>query len=54
MHWINRNYQREAYGAVGIINFTFPIEAQHVAVYSENDEPLSLVEVVVYGKWINC
>ena len=49
--WTNRSYQGPPYGAVGVIDFTSPIEAQHVAVVSENiASPLSLAEVVVYGK----
>ena len=49
--WTNRSYQGPAYGAVGIVNFTSPIEAQHVAVVSESlTAPLSLAEVVVYGE----
>ena len=50
VRWTNRSYQEESYGVVGIIAFVSPVEAQHVAVYSQNTAPLSLVEVVVYGE----
>ena len=50
VQWEKNNYQEEPYGAIGIIAFVSPVEAQHVAVYSQNTAPLSLVEVVVYGE----
>ena len=49
--WVNRTYREEPYGAVGIIDFKPAIAARHVAVYSNNTEPLSLAEVEVYRKF---
>ena len=52
-YWINKTYSEPAYGAVGIIDFKPAITARHVAVYSDNTEPLVLAEVEVYGKFIS-
>ena len=53
--WIFRHYRQDPYGAVGTIDFNPPIEAQHVAVISTLvGEPLSLAEVLVYGKFDDC
>ena len=50
--WIFRHYRQDPYDSVGTIDFNQPIEAQHVAVISTLvDEPLSLAEVLVYGKF---
>ena len=48
--WVTANYRELTYAAVGIIDFRPATIARHVAVYSENLEPLSLAEVEVYGK----
>ena len=51
--WISRHYRQDPYGAIGAIDFNPPIEAQHVAVISTVvGEPLSLAEVIVYGKFV--
>ena len=48
--WKLVNYRESAYDRVGEIKFNASIPARHVAVYSENEQPLTLVEVEVYGK----
>ena len=48
--WVIRNYQEEHYGEIGVVEFDAVTEAQHVAVFSENNEALALAEVMVFGK----
>ena len=48
--WTLRDYRKEPYGAVGIIDLNQPIEAQHVAVISTlTGASLTLAEVAIYG-----
>ena len=49
-HWAVQHYQEGAYGAVGVIDFNPLVEAWHLAVLSQNNEQLNLVEVEVLGK----
>ena len=51
LDWTRKNYHEYPYGDVGRIEFWERVEAQHIAVLSENNQPLTLVEVEVLGKF---
>ena len=48
-NWVMRDYREEPYDSLRIIDFKPPFLARHLVVFSENDEPLSLAEVEIYG-----